>query len=59
MYDDIWTVEQARDAIQQGHRLYILSSVGGYAQVELDEDGIRAKPDHSTGNPLEELPPCG
>jgi hypothetical protein len=59
MYDDIWSVEQARDAIQQGHRLYILSPAGGYSQVELDGDGIRANPDHSAGNPLDELPHCG
>jgi hypothetical protein len=59
MYDDIWTVEQARHAIEQGHRLYTLSPSGGYAQVELSEESLRARSDHSTGDQLDELPVCG
>jgi hypothetical protein len=59
MYDAIWTVEQAREAIEQGNRLYTLSPAGGYAQVELCDDGIRANPDHRNGNTLDDLPPCG
>ena len=59
MYDDVWTVEQARAAIAAGHRLYTLSSGGGYARVEVTEDGIRATSDHSDTNTLDDLPPCG
>jgi len=59
MYDEVWTVEQARKAIEEGHRLYTLSPAGGYAQVELADDGIRAIPDHNGGDPLQDLPPCG
>lgn len=59
MYDDIWTVEQARQAIEAGHRLYTLSSGGGYAEVELTVDGIQARSDHSPGDKLDDLPTCG
>jgi hypothetical protein len=59
MYDDIWTIEQARHAIAQGHRLYTLSSSGGYGEVEPRGEGIRARSDHRTGDQLDDLPPCG
>lgn len=59
MYDDIWTVEQARAALAEGHRLYTLSPEGGYAQVELTAEGIRATSDHSAGDTLDDLPTCG
>ena len=59
MYDDVWTVEQARDAIAQGNRLYSLSSSGGYSELELSGESIRAKSDHRTGDQLDELPACG
>lgn len=59
MYDDVWTVEQARAAIEEGHRLYTLSSSGGYARVELTDDGIRATSDHNDADTLDDLPPCG
>jgi hypothetical protein len=59
MYDDVWTVEQARQAIAEGHRLYTLSSAGGYAEVELSDAGIQAKSDHSPGDKLDDLPTCG
>jgi hypothetical protein len=49
MYDEIWSVEQARSAVEQGDRLYILSPVGGFGEVELFEDGIRATSDHVRG----------
>ena len=58
MYDDTWTVEQAREAIKEGHRLYTLSPSGGYAALELSEDGIRASSDHTAGDQLDDLPPC-
>ena len=59
MYDEVWTVEQARAAIQEGNRLYTLSSSGGYAEVELTADGIAARSDHSAGDQLDDLPVCG
>jgi hypothetical protein len=59
MYDVIWTVEQARVAIEEGHRLYTLSPEGGYAEVELTADGVVATSDHSGGDTLDDLPPCG
>jgi hypothetical protein len=59
MYDDVWTVAQARAAIAEGHRLYALSPSGGYAEVELTIDGIRATLDHSAGDMLDDLPACG
>lgn len=59
MYDDTWSVAQAREAIEEGHRLYTLSSSGGYAEVELTEDGIQATSDHSPGDQLDALPTCG
>jgi hypothetical protein len=59
MYDDIWTVEQARDAIAAGHRLYTLSSAGGYAEIQPTDDSIQARSDHSVGDRLDDLPTCG
>jgi hypothetical protein len=58
MYDDLWTVEQARQAIEQGHRLYTISpATGARAELELDADGIRTRPDDD--HTLDDLPPCG
>jgi hypothetical protein len=59
MYDEIWTVEQARAALADGHRLYTLSPEGGYAEVEPTADGIQATSDHSAGDRLDDLPACG
>ena len=59
MYDEIWTVEQAREAIEQGHRLYTLSPTGGYGELELSEDAIRGRSDHSPRDTLDDLPRCG
>jgi hypothetical protein len=59
MYDEIWSIDQARSAVEQGHRLYTLSLAGGYGEVELCEDGIRATSDHDARDQLDELPPCG
>lgn len=57
-YDDIWTVEEARYAIAQGHRLYTVSRTSGkQADVELYEDTIRTSPDQSTDN-LDDLAHC-
>ena len=49
MYDDLWTIEQARDAIEQGHRLYVVSPVSG-DQTEVDLESY---------DDLEHLPTCG
>ena len=60
MYDDVWTIEQARHAIERGHRLYIVSpSTGDEAELELHSDGIRTKPEQSTDNTLDDLPVRG
>lgn len=60
MYDDVWTIEQARHAIEKGHRLYTVSlSTGDEADLELFGDGIRTKPDQSTDNTLDDLPRRG
>lgn len=60
MYDDVWTIEQARHAILKGHRLYTVSpSTGAQADIELHGDGIRTKPDQSTDNTLDDLPVRG
>jgi hypothetical protein len=58
-YDGIWTVEEARYALEQGHRLYRVSpSTGDEADVELYEDTIRTNPDQTTDNNLDDLPAC-
>jgi hypothetical protein len=60
MYDDLWTLEQARHAIQQGHRLYAVSpSTGVEVEVELHGEGIRLKPGESADHDLDGLPTCG
>jgi hypothetical protein len=60
MYDDVWTIEQARHAIERGHRLYVVSpSTGAQAELELYGDGIRTKPEQSTDNTLDDLPRRG
>ena len=60
MYDDIWTLEEARDAIQQGHRLNAVSpSTGVEVGVELHGEGIRLKPGESADHDLDDLPTCG
>jgi hypothetical protein len=49
MYVERWSIEQAREAIEQGHRLYIVSSTSGdRTQVALEAI-----------DELEDLPPCG
>jgi hypothetical protein len=49
MYDDLWTIEQAREAVEQGHRLYIVSPSSG-ERTELDLE---------SHDELDELPTCG
>ena len=60
MYDDLWTLEEARQAIQQGHRLYAVSpSTGVEVELELHGEGIRAKPGEEADLDLDDLPTCG
>jgi hypothetical protein len=60
MYDDLWSVAQAREAIEEGHRLYTVSpATGEQADLELHADGIRTRLDESTDHTLDDLPPCG
>jgi hypothetical protein len=60
MYDDVWTIKQARQAIEDGHRLYTVSpSTGAEAELELTADGIRTKPGQGADHELDDLPPCG
>jgi hypothetical protein len=50
--------EQARNAVERGERLYTLGPSGGFREIELFEDGIRATSDHGAGDQLDDLPPC-
>jgi hypothetical protein len=60
MYDDLWTLEEARHAIQQGHRLYPVSpSTVVEVELELHGEGIRAKPGEEADLDLDDLPTCG
>jgi hypothetical protein len=60
MYDDLWSIEEARLAIEQGHRLYTVdAATGAQAEVELHGEGIRTILDPRSDNALEDLPPCG
>lgn len=60
MYDDLWTLAQARQAIEHGHQLYTLNPLTG-ARTDLEpyEDGLRCRPGQSDANCLEDLPACG
>jgi hypothetical protein len=57
MYDDQWTLEEARHAIQQGHRLYAVSPSTG-VEVELHGEGIRTRPGENVDFDLDDLPTC-
>jgi len=59
VYDDQWTLEEARHAIQQGHRLYAVSpSTGVEVELELHGEGIRTRPGKSVDFDLDDLPTC-
>jgi len=59
IYDDQWTLEEARYAIQQGHRLYAVSpSTGVEVELELHGEGIRTSPGESVDFDLDGLPTC-
>ena len=56
-HDDVWTLDEARHAIQQGLRLYAVSpSTGVEVELELHGEGIRARPGESVD--LDDLPTC-
>lgn len=60
MYDDLWSVAQARDAMREGHRLYTVNpTTGKEADLELHGEGIRTRPGQEVDHSLEDLPPCG
>jgi len=60
MYDDVWTIGEARRAIEEGHRLYTVSpSTRAEAELEATADGIRIRPGQRGGHSLDDLPPCG
>lgn len=60
MYDDRWTLEEARHAIREGHRLYTVSpSTGEKKDLEVGGGDIRTKSSQSTDNDLDQLPDCG
>jgi hypothetical protein len=59
-HDDVWTLEEARHAIQQGLRLFAVSpSTGVEVELELDGEGIRLAPGESADLDLDDLPTCG
>jgi hypothetical protein len=60
MYDDRWTIEQVRRAIEQGHRLYTINpSTGHCADLELYGDGVRVRLVDGNEIGLADLPDCG
>jgi hypothetical protein len=59
IYDDQWTLEEARRAIQQGHRLYAVSpSTGVEVELELHGEDIRIRPGENADLDLDDLPTC-
>lgn len=49
MYDELWTIDQAREAVEQGHVLYVVDPVSG-GRTELDLESYAD---------LDHLPTCG
>jgi hypothetical protein len=59
MYDDVWTLDEARHAIQQGHRLYAVSpSTGVEVEFVLRGEGIGTRTGESSDLDLDDLPTC-
>lgn len=58
IYDGIWTIEQARQAIFRGYRLYTVGRTGGEADLEYAEGRIRTKPSQRAHAVFEDLPDC-
>jgi hypothetical protein len=60
MYDDLWTMQEAREAIEQGHLLYIVDpSTGARSELELQNGGIGTRQGQGSEKTLDDLPPCG
>ena len=58
-HDDLLTLEQARDAIRQGNRLYAVSpSTGVEVELELHGEGIRLSSGENGDLDLDDLPTC-
>ena len=58
-HDDVWTLEEARHAIQQGHRLYAVSpSTGVEVELELHAEGLRPRSAEGVDLDLDALPTC-
>jgi len=56
IYDDLWTLEEARHAIQQGYRLYAVSpSTGVEVELELHGKGSARTPARA---PISISTPC-
>jgi hypothetical protein len=51
-------MSRPRNAVERGERLYTLGPSGGFGEIEVVEDGIRATSDHGAGDQLDDLPPC-
>jgi hypothetical protein len=59
VYDGTWTVDEARRAIEQGHRLYTMSSVTGVqADLEVLDGRLLTRPSLSSDTKLDALPDC-
>jgi hypothetical protein len=60
MYDDLWTMQQAREALEQGHVLYVFDpATGDRSELELHNGGIRLGAADGGDRALDDLPPCG
>lgn len=58
-HDSLLTLDEARHAIRQGHRLYAVSpSTGVEVELELHGEGIRTGPGESADLDLDDLPTC-
>lgn len=58
--EDLLTLDEARRAIQQGHRLYAVSpSTGVEVELELHEEGVRTRHGAGADLDLDDLPTCG
>jgi hypothetical protein len=57
MYDDRWSLDRARAAIEEGHRLYVVDPSTG-DEVELEGGAIRPRAGERAGFFLDDLPEC-
>jgi hypothetical protein len=53
-------MQEAREAIEQGHLLYIVDPfTGDRSELELQNRGIGTRRGQGGGKTLDDLPPCG